>query len=466
VIATLAANATSYADTGLAAGTLYAYNVQAVNLTGSSAAASFSVTTVTTAPTNVAAVAGNAKVTLSWAAPAGAASFNIYRASTSGGEGSTPLQTGVTATSFTDRGLSNGSTYYYEVSAVDTGGESSLSSEVKVTLGQGVAVSLEVSSSSLSPTAGRADPTTVTVLDALGNTVTNYTGTVHFTSSDPQAVLPANYTFRGGDQGVHTFRVTLKTAGSQSLTITDTVNSSLTGKETGITVVAAAARSLKVTGFPTKIHRGTAATFTVTAVDAFGNIATGYRGAVHFTSSDAAAVLPANYTFTSGDAGVHTFTVTLKTHGTQSITATDTRTSGITGTESGIKVSDASRENPSPDASPEAADMDDHPVPVLGESPGRSDEPEVAFLPAALDWLATATAGSTAAPWDAFLVDVLARRGAPSRLTRARLGEPAAWSPSATEAQTAGVRLATVVAVLGVAVRPRSASRQRRPETD
>ena len=44
------------------------------------------------------------------------------------------------------------------------------------------------------------------------------------------------------------------------------------------------------------------------------------------SSSDTFASLPSNYTFTGGNAGVHTFTATLKTAGTQSITATDTET--------------------------------------------------------------------------------------------------------------------------------------------
>jgi hypothetical protein len=61
----------------------------------------------------------------------------------------------------------------------------------------------------------------------------------------------------------------------------------------------------------------------VTALDAYGNRATAYRGTIHFTSTDAAAALPADYAFTSTDAGKHTFTVTLNTVGTQSITATD-----------------------------------------------------------------------------------------------------------------------------------------------
>ena len=42
-------------------------------------------------------------------------------------------------------------------------------------------------------------------LDAYGHVVTGYTGTVHFTSSDGQAVLPGDYTFTAGDNGGHTF---------------------------------------------------------------------------------------------------------------------------------------------------------------------------------------------------------------------------------------------------------------------
>ena len=56
---------------------------------------------------------------------------------------------------------------------------------------------------------------------------------------------------------------------------------------------------------------------------------------MHFTSSDGAAVLPANYTFVAGDAGVHSFSggVTLKTAGSSSVTGTDTVTGTITGSQ-------------------------------------------------------------------------------------------------------------------------------------
>jgi hypothetical protein len=98
--------------------------------------------------------------------------------------------------------------------------------------------------------------------------------------------------------------------------------------------------TLSVTGFPTTITAGTAGTFTVMAKDGNNNVAVGYTGTVNFTSSDGAASLPANYTFTAADSGSHTFTngATLRTVGTQSITATDSVTSSITGAQSGIVV--------------------------------------------------------------------------------------------------------------------------------
>ena len=134
---------------------------------------------------------------------------------------------------------------------------------------------------------------------------TGYTGTVSLTSSDPQAVLPSSFTFPG-TTGTHTFAVTLETAGTQSITATDTVTSSITGTETGITVQAAAASILKVTGFPTSDTAGAAGNVVVTAYDAYGNVATGYTGTVSLTSSDPHAVLPSSFTF-PGTTGTHTF---------------------------------------------------------------------------------------------------------------------------------------------------------------
>src|SRR5487761_1618989 len=144
------------------------------------------------------------------------------------------------------------------------------------------------------------------------------------------------------DAGVDTFTnsVTLKTAGNQTVTTADTNTSSIAGGAT-VAVNAAAASTMIVTGFPSPIPAGAAGSFTVTLKDAYGNVATGYTGTVHLASSDAKAALPANYTFSSGDAGQHTFIATLKTAGTQSITATDTVNASVHGTDSGITVKPA-----------------------------------------------------------------------------------------------------------------------------
>ncbi len=226
------------------------------------------------------------------------------------------------------------------ITATDTVTGTITGTQSAITVNVGPTTTFVVSGYPSPTTAGTAHNVTVTAQDAFGNVATGYTGTVHFTSSDAQAVLPANYTFTGGDAGAHTFSVTLKTAGTQSITATDTVTGTITGAQS-VSVLSASATTLAVSGFTTPTTAGAAHNVTVTAHDAFGNVATGYTGTVHFTSSDAQAVLPANYTFTGADNGVHTFSVTLKTAGTQSITATDTVTGTITGTQSAITVNPA-----------------------------------------------------------------------------------------------------------------------------
>ena len=104
---------------------------------------------------------------------------------------------------------------------------------------------------------------------------------------------------------MHTFTngITLKTAGTQSVTATDTVTGSITGSQTGLTVTRGNATQLAVAGISAGVA-GVTSSATVKAMDAYGNTATGYTGTVSFTSTDAQAVLPANYPFVAGDAGV------------------------------------------------------------------------------------------------------------------------------------------------------------------
>ena len=70
---------------------------------------------------------------------------------------------------------------------------------------------------------------TVTALDVSNATVSGYTGTVHFTTSAGSSTLPADYTFVAGDNGTHTFSVTLNSSGTQTVTATDTAIASITG---------------------------------------------------------------------------------------------------------------------------------------------------------------------------------------------------------------------------------------------
>jgi hypothetical protein len=86
------------------------------------------------AASGLTATGGSGQVTLSWTAGSGATSYNLYRGTTSGGgSNSAPVVTGITGTSYTNTGLASGTTYYYQVVAVNASGISGFSPEVKAT---------------------------------------------------------------------------------------------------------------------------------------------------------------------------------------------------------------------------------------------------------------------------------------------------------------------------------------------
>jgi hypothetical protein len=88
-----------------------------------------------------------------------------------------------------------------------------------------------------------------------------------------------------------------------------------------------ASASAFVLSAPAAVSAGVPFDLTVTAVDAFGQVALGYTGTVTFSTSDAGAgvLLPPDYTLTAADQGSHTFGTgfTLVTAGNQALTATD-----------------------------------------------------------------------------------------------------------------------------------------------
>lgn len=202
--------------------------------------------------------------------------------------------------------------------------------------------------------AGETTSPVVTAFDQYDNIKTNYTGTIAFSSDDPYpAVLPVNYTFVAGDNGVHTFfnGVILKTTVERSVTVTD-IATSKTGSQTSITVIPAAivTYTLVANG---PITAGTPFTVTATAYDMYGNLKTNYEGdySVLWTTTATSSlngtprIIPANgnQTFTSGVATIGGFTF-YNSMETPTITITDGPTSSP-GTTDPITVLNAPLDN-------------------------------------------------------------------------------------------------------------------------
>ncbi|MBD3919642.1 fibronectin type III domain-containing protein [Paenibacillus sp. PR3] len=126
---------TSYTDLSVTNGTTYYYVISASNSAGTSANSTQASATPTSgasmeipaAPTGLTATAGNAQVTLAWTASSGATSYTVKRATVSGGP-YTDVAT-VTTTSYVNTGLTNGTTYYYVVSASNSMGSSANSAQ-------------------------------------------------------------------------------------------------------------------------------------------------------------------------------------------------------------------------------------------------------------------------------------------------------------------------------------------------
>ncbi|GAS80463.1 cellulase family glycosylhydrolase [Paenibacillus amylolyticus] len=90
------------------------------------------VVTIPAAPTGVTATPGNGQVALNWSASPGAASYIVQRATTSGGT-YTDVATNVSGTTYTNTSLTNGTTYYYKIKAVNSAGSSPSSVLVSAT---------------------------------------------------------------------------------------------------------------------------------------------------------------------------------------------------------------------------------------------------------------------------------------------------------------------------------------------
>ena len=172
-------NVLTYTNNGLTNGQTYYYKVSAVNSDGEGARsneASATPVTVPTAPQDLIANAGNGNVVLTWSIPAnngGAAvtGYKVYRGTAPGGEGGTPIATLGNVLTYNNTGLTNGQTYYYKVSAVNSQGEGARSNEASAT-----PVTVPTAPNLISATPGNAQVILVWTAPSSsgGSTITNY----------------------------------------------------------------------------------------------------------------------------------------------------------------------------------------------------------------------------------------------------------------------------------------------------
>ena len=125
---------TSITFTGLTAGDQYTLAIDALNAGGASASSAQVTGAVQpSTPTGLAATPGHGAVSLSWSAVPGATSYEVFDGTVSGQEGAQPVMTGISGTTGTVGGLTNGTKYYFTVAAVNPGGASPPSAEASAT---------------------------------------------------------------------------------------------------------------------------------------------------------------------------------------------------------------------------------------------------------------------------------------------------------------------------------------------
>ena len=238
----------SYMDASLTNGTKYFYVVSALNSAGESANSSEVNATPAApanpppAPTNLQATAGNAQVSLTWSASTGATSYNVKRSTTSGGPyAKVASPTGI---SYTDAGLTNGTKYFYVVSAVDSAGESANSSEANAT--PAAPANPPPTPTNLQATAGNAQ---VSLTWSASTGATSYSVQRSTTSGGPYSQIATPSTSSYLDSSL--------TNGTTYYYVVAAVNSagqSADSSQASATPTAPAAADVTITIDPTKTH--------------------------------------------------------------------------------------------------------------------------------------------------------------------------------------------------------------------
>jgi len=283
--------------------------------------------TVLAAPTISSATPGAGTVTLSWSAVSAPGSGTVtYYVSRDGGapEGNCPSSTSTsTVTSCTDAGVSVG-THEYTVTAVWRSWTAT-STTASATVKFGPATHFLLTAATTTPTAGVADNLTITAKDESNNTVATYTGLHNLTFEDASSIGSFNPTVSSSTGVATNFEVAtaisfvngvasvaganngvMRLYRAETALITVSDGSIENGAGLSVTVAAAAAASFSLTAASTTPSAGEADALTVTALDAFGNVATTYTGPHNLTFGGAGNSPNGNKPTVTNNAGAAT----------------------------------------------------------------------------------------------------------------------------------------------------------------
>jgi len=246
LVTTTAANAVSFSNAGLTAGTKYFYRIRAINAGGNSAyTAEANATTVVAppaAPTTLAATAASStQINLTWVdASTNETGFQIERSLTAGTGFTLVTNMPANSVSFSNTGLTAGTKYFYRIRAINAGGNSAYTAEANAT----TTVAPPAAPTTLAATAASSTQINLTWVDASTNetgfqierSLTAGSGFALITTTSANAVSFSNTGLTAGTQ--YFYRIRAINAGGNSAYTTEANARSLTQEEETIDLFA------------------------------------------------------------------------------------------------------------------------------------------------------------------------------------------------------------------------------------